>query len=345
MGDGPDYFFTGLIQIFHGGEELSNQPCFQIQGNNGDKFGYYWAVGDIDGDGFDDLVATRAENEGWPYSLELYLGGEYMDTVCDYVLIESDWFGDMMNLATADFNGDGIEELFVLNIPPDGITGSYYIDSSGELIFEQHFFEQMDYLQIADINGDDYDDIVSWDIELDLIKVYYGGSVYDDEIDISLSVPDIDQYANHMNFFCNVGDINGDGQDELLINNGEVVGPYGPMIDNSATIYGLTGSNAYEECKIENVKCKIENYPNPFNPETTISYELPEGSSNPVIEIYNIKGARVRELKIENVKCKINTVNWDLMDNSGSRVSSGVYFVRMKADGKYKAQRKVTVCW
>lgn len=175
-----------------------------------------------------------------------------MDTVCDYVLITSDWNGDMMNLATADFNGDGIEELFVLNIPPDGITGSYYIDSSDELIFEQHYFEQMDYLQIVDINGDDFDDIVSWNLDLDLINVYYGGADYDYEIDISLSIPHIEQYHNHMDFFSIAGDINGDGQDEILINDEEVVGPYGHTLSNSATIYGLSGSNAIDLAYLRN---------------------------------------------------------------------------------------------
>jgi len=342
MGYGPDYFFSGLIQIFPGGEELSNQPNFQIQGDICEYFGYYWIVGDINGDGFDDLIATRSQEvEYLTFSLELYLGGEYMDTVCDYELFESDWFGEMMNLATADFNGDGIEELFVLNIPPNGIAGSYYIDSSGELIFEQHFFEQIDYIQIADINGDDYDDIVSWNTELDLINVYYGGPDYDNEIDISLSVPDINYYDSQINFFCNVGDINGDGQDEILINNGEGVGPYGPMIGNSATIYGLPGSNAQEECKIKNVKCKISNYPNPFNPETIISFTLPENVKNPVIEIFNIKGALVRSFKIHNSKFKINSVVWDGTDNYRNQVSSGVYLYRLVADGRVLTSQKM----
>ena len=92
-------------------------------------------------------------------------------------------------------------------------------------------------------------------------------------------------------------------------------------------------------------------YPNPL-----ISSQLRDGKAKIMwvgdqipadmqFDIYNVRGQRVRELKIENVKLKINTVNWDLRDSSGSKVSSGVYFVRMKGDGVYYAQRKVTVCW
>ena len=83
------------------------------------------------------------------------------------------------------------------------------------------------------------------------------------------------------------------------------------------------------ECKVENVKCKIENYPNPFNPETTISFFTTEGTENSELSIYNIKGQIVRSFKIQNLKFKINTVVWDGRDDSGKAVGSGVYFCRL----------------
>ncbi|MCK4696425.1 MAG: agmatine deiminase family protein, partial [Candidatus Cloacimonetes bacterium] len=43
---------------------------------------------------------------------------------------------------------------------------------------------------------------------------------------------------------------------------------------------------------------EISNFPNPFNPTTTISYDLPDNIANPVIEIFNIKGEKVREFPI-----------------------------------------------
>jgi hypothetical protein len=257
-----------------------------------------------------------------------------MDTFCDYVLVAEDWQGDIMNLATADFNGDGIEELYVLNIPPDGITGSYYIDSSGELIFEQHYFEEMDYLQIADINGDDYDDIVSWNTDEDLINVYYGGPEYDYEIDISLSVPHIVQYINHYNFYCNIGDINGDGEDELLINDGEVEVPGGHQLSNSATIYGHPGGNALDERTIDKGQWMMKNYPNPFNPETTIYFSTTESTEDTEIIIYNIKGELIREFRIKDEELRTNSVVWDGTDNYRKQVASGIYLYNLMAGGK-----------
>ncbi len=51
---------------------------------------------------------------------------------------------------------------------------------------------------------------------------------------------------------------------------------------------------------------------------------------------FNAKGQRIREWKIENEKLKINTAYWDLRDSNGSRVSSGVYFVRVKVGEEYQ---------
>jgi Peptidase family C25/FlgD Ig-like domain len=78
----------------------------------------------------------------------------------------------------------------------------------------------------------------------------------------------------------------------------------------------------------------LANYPNPFNPQTVISFELAEAAGQAVIDIYNIKGQRIREWKIENVKCKINQVVWDGSNERGRQVASGVYFYRLRVDNE-----------
>jgi hypothetical protein len=80
------------------------------------------------------------------------------------------------------------------------------------------------------------------------------------------------------------------------------------------------------------------NYPNPFNPTTTISFELPVNIANPVVEIFNIKGEKVKVLDCSNhVIAKArdslsHTVTWNGTDNYRKPVSSGVYLYRIKAD-------------
>jgi len=70
---------------------------------------------------------------------------------------------------------------------------------------------------------------------------------------------------------------------------------------------------------------------------------LGDNSDDISIEIFNIKGQKLRSFKIQNSQFKINEVGWDLCDEAGNIVSSGVYFVRLKSAGEYLSQAKVTV--
>ena len=81
-----------------------------------------------------------------------------------------------------------------------------------------------------------------------------------------------------------------------------------------------------------------QNYPNPFNPTTVIEYALPK--SAPVkIQIFNILGQVVRNLVDEPQEPGYKTVYWDGKDNSGSEVSSGIYFYRIVAGDFVKCKK------
>jgi len=94
----------------------------------------------------------------------------------------------------------------------------------------------------------------------------------------------------------------------------------------------LTDNDVAEVVPASNVL--LPNYPNPFNPTTTISFFTTEGSENTEINIYNIKGQQVRSFKIHNPELKINKVVWDGKDKDGKAVASGVYFYRLQVDNK-----------
>jgi len=81
------------------------------------------------------------------------------------------------------------------------------------------------------------------------------------------------------------------------------------------------------------------NYPNPFNPETTIRYSVKE-TSPVTIEVYNLKGQLIRTL-VNEVKTAGNySVVWNGRDSHNQPVSSGVYFYKMNA-GKYSSTKKM----
>jgi len=83
------------------------------------------------------------------------------------------------------------------------------------------------------------------------------------------------------------------------------------------------------------------NYPNPFNPETTIRFSIKE-PSHVKLEIFNIKGQKVRTLIDNELEAKYHTVVWDGCDDSRKPVASGVYFSFFdSANGEYTSTRKM----
>ena len=83
----------------------------------------------------------------------------------------------------------------------------------------------------------------------------------------------------------------------------------------------------------------LNNYPNPFNPETNIAFSIKE-AGNVIIEVYNMKGQLMKTL-INEVKENGNyTITWNGKDNNGKNVSSGVYFYKMETR-KYVSTKKM----
>jgi hypothetical protein len=74
-----------------------------------------------------------------------------------------------------------------------------------------------------------------------------------------------------------------------------------------------------------------QNVPNPFNPETTISYQLPE-SGRVLLTVYTSLGQEVRTLVDEVQEIGQYTIRWDGRDAAGRQVASGVYFYKMAAE-------------
>jgi len=86
-----------------------------------------------------------------------------------------------------------------------------------------------------------------------------------------------------------------------------------------------------------------QNFPNPFNPSTTIAFDIPEGQKVHVtLNVYNMRGQLVRSLVNEVRNEGAYQIQWDGMDNNGGKVSSGVYFYRIKA-GDFSNTRKMVI--
>ena len=90
---------------------------------------------------------------------------------------------------------------------------------------------------------------------------------------------------------------------------------------------------------------KLSNYPNPFNPSTTITFNVPQTALFAKIEIYNIKGQKVKTLNSFAANARDshskNSIIWDGTDSNNQDVPSGVYFYQLNVDGKVEKSNKM----
>ncbi|HPR18678.1 MAG TPA: T9SS type A sorting domain-containing protein [Candidatus Cloacimonadota bacterium] len=104
--------------------------------------------------------------------------------------------------------------------------------------------------------------------------------------------------------------------------------------------YDFIYGNAGAENQLVNMTRLCDNYPNPFNPETTISFATTNSHESTRIEVYNLKGQKVKMLVNEILPTGQHEVVWNGTDDHGKSVSSGIYFYQMKS-GNYQKTRKM----
>jgi hypothetical protein len=108
---------------------------------------------------------------------------------------------------------------------------------------------------------------------------------------------------------------------------------YGDLWLTKGQLPELTGTTPSEIIPVTN---NLSNYPNPFNPTTTISFSLTtEITENTELIIYNLKGQKVKTFLINpSTNNSINSVIWNGTDNNNKPVGTGLYFCKLKVDGR-----------
>ncbi len=114
-------------------------------------------------------------------------------------------------------------------------------------------------------------------------------------------------------------------------------------MDSSGDLYFAAidiGSLSNEQNQIPNVNpLEVSNYPNPFNPQTTIKYNLPE-NGNVTLEVFNLKGQKVKTLVNQTQKSGEHSIIWDGKDDNARNLTSGIYFYKIK-QGKFTSTKKM----
>ena len=83
-----------------------------------------------------------------------------------------------------------------------------------------------------------------------------------------------------------------------------------------------------------------ENYPNPFNPTTTLRFDLPE-VSDITLTIYNMLGQKVRTFDYQNTSAGYHSVKWNATNDYGDPVGAGVYLYQLQTKDFVKTRKMV----
>ena len=111
------------------------------------------------------------------------------------------------------------------------------------------------------------------------------------------------------------------------------------LLQDVLTFFGVTGDPAEVSPVLPGVVFQASNYPNPFNPSTTIKFSMPK-AGHLKLSIYNVRGQLIKTL-IDGPRPAgaDQTIVWDGSDNLGSSVASGVYFYEARAMGDVRIEK------
>lgn len=213
-----------------------------------------------------------------------------------------------------DIDKDGIDEIVVATL---GGGAMCLNGANGNIIWNISTGNTMGIAVIPDLNGDGYDDvvvasqpqgtlIVKGNNGFLLAQHTFGGSLQTREVAI---VPDLDG-NNSLEILA------GSNQGHVVLLSGGLDAPVKVDEQNFIPVnYSL-----------------MQNYPNPFNPVTNIKFALPV-QSKVSIEIFNLLGQKVRTLLSEDRSAGYHIIEWNGLNDFGKYVGSGVYYVKISADG------------
>jgi len=106
---------------------------------------------------------------------------------------------------------------------------------------------------------------------------------------------------------------------------------------NDVTLFVVETDDILNETP--NLTSLLGNFPNPFNPYTSIRYQVSGIRSHVQINIYNIRGQHIRTLVNDYHEPGEHIVAWNGRDDNGRELSSGIYFYRMVANDFEETQK------
>ena len=353
---------VGVVHIYMGSTVPPDTPTYVVRGRSvvpGKQliimYGTYFEVGDINADGYDDLLVSYLVQGVPPNGLDsldvidLYLGGKNFSFTENgqSIRYQSRLNSTNQNISygwvkkefsLADVNGDGI---------PDLIIGHYYDDSTDHVHFgsangidtiPSFYLTAPDTTRtdvvagevcsnIGDFNNDGYSDFILAGSAYNSFTLHLGGPHLSDRNPYGLRGL-LEAAVTFPTKAISCGDQNGDGVDDFVA----LANAYSPQATGYALIFlgdptKVTSVNTKATGKPESFQL-FQNYPNPFNPSTKISYQLAVNSLV-TLKIYDLLGQVVTTLVNKEMTPGAHEVDFDAQKY---KLGSGIYFYELKTD-------------
>lgn len=306
-------------------------------------------IGNINNDEYDDFLICFKDTENQLKHNVVIYGNTIIDTVLtDTLYSQTGITFDSGGAYAGDFDGDGTDDFI-------GCFGFYEVgtflwfgteaQNSEPSVILDAITGGPKSISFGDLNNDGFSDLVlcspNWSNHQGKAYFFIGDENANGSIDFDIEAPVI--VGTYFGTAVAMGDFNNDGFDDTAIGAPDDYGNWYP-----GYVYVYAGNDSLEETTPVSIieeeipvadGIEFHAYPNPFNP--TVNFEIKaEGYDNLQIEIYNIKGQMVKTVTNESFDKGNHSVVWNGVDDSGRKVSSGVYFYKLNVNGKSKAIKK-----
>ncbi len=245
---------------------------------------------------------------------------------------------------TNDIDGNGKKEIWIGGdafYSGQGITRITIFEASGNNSYQAVgridllgiFSFDAGNIQIIDVDKDGIEEVL-FGLDMTVLILKFNGSLNHQSYEVFFFKQN-DWENNNMGYYgANLYNLIDDGRDELLIN----------MWDDPPDLGSIKWFNwVYKPdftVNTENENNSLPNdynvyplYPNPFNPQTNLKFDISQNSFT-TIKVYNTLGKEITTLLEKELSPGNYTISWEAKDSDGKLIPSGVYLIRFSVLGK-----------